>query len=91
MEFEQKRRHPRYEVPYTVAECVLSHDESEVNFIGLICNYSKGGVCIHTAHPLATGQTISIQSEDPKLSETAIVRWFNDESVTSFRVGLEFI
>jgi len=91
MEFEQKRRYPRYEVPYTVAECVLSQDAREVNFIGLICNYSKGGACIHTAQPLAIGETISIQSEDPKLSETAIVRWFKDESVSSYRIGLEFI
>jgi hypothetical protein len=91
MEFENKRRHPRYEVPYTVAECVLSHDESEINFIGLICNYSKGGVCIHTSHPLNEGEKISIQSDNPKLSETAIVRWFKDESLSSFRVGLEFI
>jgi hypothetical protein len=91
VKFEQKRRHPRYEVPYTVAECVLSRDEREINFIGLICNYSKGGVCIHTAHALDTGQTISIESKDPKLSETAIVRWFKDESAYSYRVGLEFI
>ena len=91
MEFEQKRKHPRYEVPYTIAECVLSNDENEVSFIGLIRNYSKGGVCIHTSQPLATGQTISIESKDPKLSETAVVRWFKDESVSSFRVGLVFI
>ena len=91
MEFEQKRKYPRYEVPYTVAECVLSHDESEVSFIGLIRNYSKGGVCIHTSQSLTTGQTISIESKDPKLSETAIVRWLKDDSVSSFRVGLEFI
>ena len=91
MEFEQKRKYPRYEVPYTVAECVLSHDESEVSFIGLIRNYSKGGVCIHTSQPLGKGQTISIESKEPKLSETAIVRWFKDESVSSFRVGLEFV
>ena len=87
----EKRRHPRYEVPYTVAECILTHDGSEINFIGLICNYSKSGICIHTAQPLATGQTIDIQSEDPKLSETAIVRWAKDESVSSYRIGLEFI
>ena len=90
-EFENKRRHPRYEVPYTVAECVLSHDESEVNFIGLICNYSKGGVCLYTSQPLATGQTISLQSKDPKLSEKATVRWAKDESVSSYRIGLEFV
>ena len=91
MEFKNKRKYPRYEVPYTVAECVLSHDESEVNFIGLICNYSEAGVCIHTAQPLATGQTINIKSVDPKLSETAVVRWFKDESVSSYRIGLEFV
>ena len=91
MEFENRRRYPRYEVPYTVAECALSHNESEVIFVGLLCNYSKGGACMHTAQPLAIGQRISIESKDPKLSETAVVRWFKDESVSSFRVGLEFI
>jgi hypothetical protein len=87
----EKRRHPRYEVPYTVAECVLSHNESEVNFIGLICNYSESGLCIHTSQALSTGQEIRIQSEEPKLSEKAIVRWTKDESAFSFRIGLEFI
>jgi hypothetical protein len=91
MEFENRRRHPRYEVPYTVAECALIHAESEVNFIGLICNYSEGGVCIHTSQPLSIGERISIQSENPKLSQTATVRWFKDESVSSYRIGLEFI
>lgn len=87
----EKRRHPRSEFPYTVAECVLSHDGSEVNFVGLICNCSESGVCLHTSHALTNGQTIRIQSEDPKLSETAIVRWFKNESACSYKIGLEFI
>ena len=90
-QYAQQRKHPRYEVPYTVAECVLTRDESEVKFTGLICNYSKSGICLHTSQALDTGQTIRFQSKEPRLSETAIVRWFKNESICSFRVGLEFI
>ena len=87
----QKRRHPRYEVPYTVAECALTRDESEVNFTALICNYSEAGICLHSSQALTNGQTIKIQSKDPKLSETAVVRWFKNESICSYRIGLEFV
>ena len=87
----ERRRHPRHEVPYTIAECVISHDGSEINFVGLICNYSESGVCLHTSQILTVGQKIRIQSTDPGLSETAIVRWSKNESAFSYRVGLEFI
>ena len=87
----QRRRHPRYEVPYTVAECALTRDESEVIFTALICNYSESGICLHTSQTVTTGQEIKIQSKEPKLSETAIVRWFKNESICSYRIGLEFV
>jgi len=90
MEIE-RRRHPRYEVPYTLAECVLSHSDSEVNFVGLICNHSKSGVCINTSLELNTGQTITIKSKDLSLSKDAIVRWARNESACSFKIGLEYV
>ena len=87
----QERKHPRYEGHYAIAECVVNRHESELEFISLICNYSAGGVCLHTTQRLAEGQKIRIRSKNLKLSETAIVRWFENESAWLYRVGLEFV
>ena len=86
----EKRNHPRYEVPCSLAECALEYEYTEVKFIGLVCNCSLSGMCLQTSQPLTTGQRIKIKSKDPKLSETAIVRWFKNESVCAYRAGSEF-
>ena len=90
MTFE-KRRHPRKEVPYHLADCMLSHTGNEISFVGLICNYSDSGVCLNTTQGLNAGQTITIKCKDPELTKTAVVRWAKNETVCSFKIGLEFI
>ena len=87
----ERRRHPRKEVPYNLADCILSHTGNEISFVGLICNYSKSGVCLNTTQGLDAGQTITIKSKDLELSKTAVVRWAKNESVCSYKIGLEFV
>lgn len=87
----ERRKYPRHEVPYTLAECVLGHSDREVDFVGFICNHSECGVCINTSLELNTGQTITITSKDLELSKKAIVRWARNESTCSYKIGLEFV
>ena len=88
----ERRRHTRYEVSYNIAECVLTHSESAAKFVGLVCNYSKSGICIITYQALSAGQKIAIKCKKPQLSNptTAIVRWAKNDSSCSCKAGLEF-
>ena len=88
----ERRRHARYAASYKIAECIMKHSESAVNFVGLVCNYSESGICIITCQALAAGQKISIRCKEPELftPKTAIVRWAKSESSCSCKAGLEF-
>ena len=60
-------------------------------FKAVAVNISKSGLCIYTSIPLSEGQEITIKSEIPADSQTAIVRWIQKLNDFYYKVGLKFV
>lgn len=88
--FCEKRKCPRYDVPWTLVEYHLDSDTQQEPFIGVVVNASELGLCLNTTGQLDVGQTMRIESPVPDFSRTAVVRWVENITVSFCKAGLEF-
>ena len=86
----EKRKCPRYEVPWMLVEYHLDSDLHQEPYIGLVVNASDLGLCLNTTGQLDIGQTLKIESSVPEFSKKAVVRWVENITLFFCKAGLEF-
>ena len=89
-EMIERRKYRRNEL-MTSVQYTYPSEFSETILKGTITNYSNAGICLIVSQPLAKGQEIIVRSAGLPSSKRAIVRWQENISRYTYRVGLEFI
>ena len=85
----ERRRFPRYDVPWPLVECVKVNEAQKAIFLGAMVNYSKSGFCLNTMKQLREGQEVTIRCGVRELSRRAVVRWSKEATKFFYRAGLE--
>ena len=86
----ERRRCPRYDVPWTLVEYQLDSDIHQEPYIGVVVNASDLGLCLNTTGQLDIAQTMKIESPVPEFSKTAVVRWVENITISFCKAGLAF-
>lgn len=86
----ERRRHFRYDFPFTTIEYMLNPDSHYGIFIGFVLDISGSGLCLKTPNHLREGEKIIIKSLLFTSSKRAVVRWIQPLDDTYYKVGLEF-
>ena len=89
--FPERRRSPRYDVPWNVVECVKVNGGKKAVFLGAMVNYSESGLCLNTMKRLREGQEVTIRCDVRELAHRAVVRWSKGVTKFFYRTGLEFL
>lgn len=87
---DDKRIEPRYAYPKTIEYATGSNNEDGFHK-GVVINISRSGICLYVYASHSEGQMITIKSNLPVESRTAMVKWIKKVGDGFYKSGLQFI